>query len=506
MNDDSERKRGSRWLRRILVLIGVIVLVLAMEGLLSFMHMVTVTGREARPVPTDHLYTDYHGQYGWVAESGVSKRDAYGPWRTLHTVGKGLRDSAGSPNGPTGESRRIACLGGTATFGVGVGDDETWCRRLGLSDADYGTVNLGQPGYGAGQTLLHYRDRAEPGHDVIVLAVDDESINQISSERHKRFAKPGFDISGGTLEISNSQVPRITYLWPWATVNRDSLAASRLLDWLMPESELKVGPDPGTAGFVLFDHIIAELKSRMDEQEGVLVLAYLPNRESMAGGGTWGSFLESEADQREMPFANVTESMRELPVSVQRGFFDSEGYLTPFAHHFIAEELAGDLAAIDELERFDTDGDRPWLARYFRDPQFLDPVGREWHSQLSLHWSTGVPHPELAAAQFGAIFDSCLSLEESESARVLLEADGLAQLSINGQTILHSGSGEEMQQRVNSVSLPAGSNHVRVRYTEEGGPASIRLVVEWDSGRATVAGPGRFIAPAVTDDRVSCGE
>ncbi len=85
MNDDSERKRGSAWLRRILVLLGVIVLVLALEGLLSFMYMVSVTGREARPVPTDHHFTDYHGQYGWVAESGVSKRDGYGPWRTLHT-------------------------------------------------------------------------------------------------------------------------------------------------------------------------------------------------------------------------------------------------------------------------------------------------------------------------------------------------------------------------------------------------------------------------------------
>lgn len=504
MNDGTKETRGRRWLRLVLALLGVMALVLVLEGGLSFKHMTSVTSRDSKPVPVDHRHTDFHRRFGWVASPGISTRDGYGAWRTLHTNRDGLREDAASAGASAEAARLMACLGGSAAFGVGVGDDETWCRRLGFMDADFRTVNLGQPAYGAGQSLLHYREFGAVEHDVVLLALDDETINQIVRERHKRFAKPVFSMAGGSLEIGNTPVPRSSYLWRWATVNRDSLATSRILDWLMPDFRPDMEPDSGTAGFVLFDQIIAELKAQMDEREGTLVVVYLPKRETLGGGGHWAPFLEGEADQREIPFINLVGPALDLPVQLRQALFDPQGYLTPFAHSFLAEGLAERLGDAVALEAFDRDGARPWLARYYQDLDFIKPVGEEWHAQPSLDWAGGAPHPGVAAAGFGATFDSCLPLSQPERLRVLLEADGRAQIAINGQTILHSGSGEEMLQRVNTVSLPAGSNHVRVRYMEEGGPASMRLLVEWEKDRASVAGPGRFVAPQVVQGRVRC--
>lgn len=506
MKNDPKKTRISRWLRAVLILIGAIAVVLVLEGGLSLMHMVSITSREATPVPADHQYTDFHSRYGWVATPGVSERDGYGLWRTLHTDDKGLRDASVSSAKSLEDASRVVCLGGTSTFGVGVGDDETWCQRLGLSDADYGIVNLGQPAYGAGQSLLHYQEFGELDHDIILLAVDDQSINQIVAERHKRFAKPAFDNSSGMLERSNTPVPRFSYLWPWATVNRESLAASKLIDWLMPSFDLKADSDSGGAGFILFDHIVAELRRQLDGREGSLILVYLPVRESFSEGGAWAPFLENETVQKEIPYVNLAEEMGSLPAPLRRAVFDHEGYITPFGHQYIAEELADRMTEIDELENFDKDGEAPWLARYYSDLQFVEPVSQEWHTQLALYWAGNAPHPELAVGKFGAIFDSCLSLETAKSVRVLLEADGRAQLAINDQTILHAGGGEEMRQRVNKVSLPAGSNHIRVRYMEDGGPASIRLLADWNGDRATVAGPDRFVAPAIAKGKISCRE
>ncbi len=44
--------------------------------------------------------------------------------------------------------RRIACIGGSTTYGIGIGDDETWPFHLGrLLEPDYEVLNFGIPGH-----------------------------------------------------------------------------------------------------------------------------------------------------------------------------------------------------------------------------------------------------------------------------------------------------------------------------------------------------------------------
>lgn len=504
-NAKSSAKRFT-WRSAGLAALVLFALVLLLEGIFSFAHMVATVSRHAQSVPADHRHTHRDAELGWAADAGTYVRDAYGPWRALSTDERGLRIAGGTvESGGPGERRQIACVGGSEVFGVGVADDETWCRRLGLADADFHTVNLGQPGYGAGQSFLHYRRLSDAPHDVALFVVTDETLELLAAPRHEGFPKPVFETGPDGLIVLNTPVSRTPYLWPWATVNRGLFQRSHLLDLLIPDRPEPGLADAGSSAFVFIDHMLAEIRASLEEREGKLVLVYLPGFAAQAASpGDWQLFLRNETRLREMDFIDLTSAYAAMPATLQREMAYPGGFLSPFAHYWIASALADALAEIDGIEDFDGDGPRPWLARYYHGEDYVELAGTERHPLLSADWSRGAPLPALSPDRFSAVFDSCLPLEKAGRVRVMLEADGHAQLSLNGQSVLDTGHDEGLQQRVNTVALPAGMNHIRVRYVETGGAASVRLVAEFDGRRVAVPGGDRLVPPVTQGRDVRC--
>lgn len=79
-----------------------------------------------------------------------------------------------SPSPVKGSALRIICLGGSSTYGQGVGYEESWPavleQRLGELGVPADVVNAGVPGYGSRQLLLRYRrDIATLKPDFVIL-------------------------------------------------------------------------------------------------------------------------------------------------------------------------------------------------------------------------------------------------------------------------------------------------------------------------------------------------
>lgn len=505
MTEQDRPRRHRRWLWPLIGLVLAAVAIVLLEGVLSLKHMIGFTSRNAAEVPAEFWHTRHHADLGWVLKGGVSERDRYGPWRTLHTNAAGLRANGEVNSAPPEGVSRIACVGGSAVFGVAVGDDETLCRRLGLADAQFETVNMGQPGYGPGQALLHYEAHPDVPHDIVLFVLDDGSLERLLADRRYGFPKPRLEPGESGLAVRNTPIPRAPYLWPWATVNRDRLAQARLLDALLPKVEIEPVHHSAITGAVLTGNWLTRLEELAEARKVTPIFAYLPGAARDAeAAGKWRRFLADELANREIPFIDLRESFARLDVTNQRGMFRGDGFLTPFGHRWIADALAAELARLEATRAFDGDGPRPWLARYDRGTRLGEPAGTEWLAQLAVDWGTGAPLPGLPAQSFGAVFDACLVLEGPERARVMLEADGSAQLIVNGQTVLDTGEEDGPVQRVNTVALPAGVNQIRVRYRNTGGAAAVRLMLEPERGRARAAGPERFTAPAFSGGEPVC--
>ncbi len=67
--------------------------------------------------------------------------------------------------------RRIACLGDSSVFGVGVPDDATFCARLAAAFPGTRAVNAGVPGYSTEEVLRQFPLRVAPARpDLVVVA------------------------------------------------------------------------------------------------------------------------------------------------------------------------------------------------------------------------------------------------------------------------------------------------------------------------------------------------
>jgi len=496
---EPQSQRGGRRLRYAWLLYGLaalLLLVLSLEGLFSFWDLGRTLASAAHPPPAAIRLSHHDSELGWRVSAQFEERDAFGTWLPLTTDAAGYRGVAeqASP-----ARKRLICLGGSQTFGIGVGDQGTWCHRLGL-ETGLVTLNRAQPGYAPDQSMLLYGKVVSDKADLAVLALEPSSLELLARDDFQGFGKPRLVRGESGLQVTGVPVPAGSYLWPWFTTNRGLFAQSHLLSMIGVASV--AGPQSTPAPLqlaVLLDGIVHDFAAHARENDTAPVVVYLPKSGRVADDAPLRRFLGNTLEGANLDFVDLEQDASALSPVEHAALFHNDGYLTAFGQQWVARRVSGALASHGL-----TTGARapagPWLARFYSDRAYGKPAGRSRPAILSLDWGMGVPVKGVPADGFSAVFDSCLTLAAPARYEVLLAARGQAQLSVNQQTVLDTGDSETGVRR-NTVAFPAGTNRLRVRYRDSDGWAAVRLALMDAEGHARSPGADLLEAP---DERGVC--
>lgn len=152
----------------------------------------------------------YHSRLGWVLApnwSGIHRHNDFEVHYT--TTHRGIRNDSRAANGNHGG--RVAFVGDSFAFGLGVNDDETFVHHLNASKSALRYENYSVPGYSTDQQYLLIQDRVLPtGPKRIVLATylgNDLFDNQLPFPLQAPHAKPYFELTDNRLVLRNTPVP-----------------------------------------------------------------------------------------------------------------------------------------------------------------------------------------------------------------------------------------------------------------------------------------------------------
>jgi lysophospholipase L1-like esterase len=284
----------------------------------------------------------------------------------------GFRDREYAERKPAG-TRRVAILGDSMTWGLGVANDSCYSEVLeralaANADASAGApvevLNFGAAGYGTDQEYLLFRDvvrRFEP--DVVVVAYNANDVlnNSASSQHgyHKPYFKPGRN--GGIL-LHGVPVPsREDWSSPWKTtaLGKWLLANSALytfvrvrLDFLFVrfggnsifgkaggyKLELS-GRDAEITTRALMDSLF--VSARDIGAEPVLLITVPPGFQRKKDA--FQPLLVAHAAERDVRVLDLAPQFREA-LATGPLFWPHEGHWTPLGHRVAGDALARFLA------------------------------------------------------------------------------------------------------------------------------------------------------------------
>jgi len=313
-------------------------------------------------------FAEHDELLGWRLKPNASERFVREDFDVLVSNNSlGFRDREYAVEKPRG-ARRIAILGDSMTWGLGVANDSCYSevleRALAAEPAASGgapveVLNFGAAGYGTDQEYLLLRDRVvrfEP--DLVVIAYNANDVLNNSASAQHGYHKPYFKPAGGAIALAGVPVPpRDGWDTPWkmTPVGRFLMKRSALyafvrvrLDFLFirfgEESlfakaggyklELS-GRDAEITTRALFDSLYAT--SRAHGAEPVLLLTVPPR--FMKKKDPFAPSLLAHAKSRDV---RVLDLAPPFEAALDEGplFWPNEGHWTPLGHRIAGAELA----------------------------------------------------------------------------------------------------------------------------------------------------------------------
>jgi len=343
----------------------VLLLLVFIEGTASWLGFLLELPTGVRPPPRERLHMQYDAELGWSHIPGTRLEDFYGEGRHLTISRQGLR-AVDDVSVQTDTARtRTVCVGDELTLGVGVGDDDTWCARLGARESGLETVNMGQGGYGLDQSYLWYRrDGAELDTELLIFSFTRESFARMERDAFQQYAKPTLRrASNGELQARGVPVPRRSESLPWLARNAPlfeqlrivELALPAIHDWWSEESpKLTMGELAD-----LTVEVFEGLQGLAQEQDATLVLVYLPSRSAPEmRHHLWRRRVAQEARARGIPFVDLVEAQERLPQDEAEKLYGWPGgadpsvegpLLTEAGHAWVARTLSERLRRLPEV-------------------------------------------------------------------------------------------------------------------------------------------------------------
>lgn len=294
--------------------------------------------------------------YGWVPRRDISLV-IDGRRFTLNARGhRGRELSLPKP----AERRRVAVLGDSIAFGLGVSDEQTFAHLLDARPSGLEVANLAVQGYGPGQELLVLEREAlrfEPDVVLVALCLSNDLVDAMLavSLYDGRTPQPRFRLDGSKLVLDAAalQMP----------------PPRRALQWLADHSHLAerlgglLGRRPGAAathwhqryaealsdeaGVLRLNLAIVRRMSELCRLRGVrFLLAAFPDRAWFRDGTPLvARFLESLRAES-IPVVDLADRFRRRGLRLSDVAFDGTGHLNPAGHALTAELLEAEIAAL----------------------------------------------------------------------------------------------------------------------------------------------------------------
>jgi hypothetical protein len=310
----------------------------------------------------------YDPRLGWQMAPDWKGRHVHYDFDVRYTTNaRGLRGGHW-PGRAAGSGPRVAILGDSFTFGLGVDDDETFVQRLNAADTGTTFLNAGIVGYSTDQQFLYLRDRLASWQvDRLVLVVylaNDLLDNELRFPLQAEMGKPLFVPGPAGLEITNVPVP----LRPKPAEERARTLATVVLgrevpsnwrnQWQLTRSlgladtadpALLAGMPERLAGPVdLFLRLIGAIQALAAAQDVALDVVLMPGRSYVEMPGSLSAAFQEElrrqilARQAEFPVAPIdlaTLLRDRYGATGERLFHPHEGHLNPAGHRAVAELL-----------------------------------------------------------------------------------------------------------------------------------------------------------------------
>jgi hypothetical protein len=327
-------------LRRIAPVIGVLLITGLAFVLVEGLSSLIVLGTRAHVLP-ERRHTRYDAELGWVNIPGLRIPDFYGPNKHLSTNAQGFRGTVDvTPEVPAGQ-RRVICSGDSFTFGVDLGDQSTWCVKLGSPTIE--TVNMGQGGYGLDQMYLWYRrDGLSLTHDVHIVAFITEDFRRMAHTVFRavdnEYGKPRLALRDGAIIITNVPVPRRSYVLPSLRVYFRQLQQLRFMELagllgLVGQERPPKDVLPDDAVWTIAARVLADLKAWNEKKGSRLILVYLPRDIDYTtdDADPWRQRVRRWARNHGVTYLDLVASLRLLPgLEIPAMFIRN----SPFGRHY----------------------------------------------------------------------------------------------------------------------------------------------------------------------------
>jgi len=287
---------------------------------------------------------EYDSQLGWANMKNRRVPDRYGPNKHATHNSLGLRATheftASIPPGRF----RISVLGDSYTYGVDVGDADTFVAQLESLAAPIEAVNMGVPGYGIDQMyLLYNRAHARMATDLLVLAFIDDDLRRTKlSAFMTRFPKPRLRLNGDALTVVNVPVPT----WGPSTTTgllEEFPNRTAVVQVLRSAYDMFLQDyDP----FPVVEHIVSDLNRLSREKRQHFALVYLPSKTDMGSDQRTEAarHLQEFTARDHVPFFDLTEKLKSATKRQGMPVFGADGrHYSETGYKVIAASLLDEL-------------------------------------------------------------------------------------------------------------------------------------------------------------------
>jgi len=331
----------------------------------------------------------YDPHLGWVLSASWKGAHRNFDFDVRYSISGDAWRSSTRPPGPRG-TRRIAVMGDSFTFGLGVNDGETFVERLNAVVAPgVEFVNCGVPGYSTDQELLLLEREVlalRPAAVVLVVYVANDLLdNQYAFPLQAAGGKPFFGWGDDRLVLQNDPVPQTRK--SGADAERTLAAAvfgetppggwkerwfggSTLVSTLLGAG----GPDPDQTSVLaqrlqpsvkLFSALIGRMSERCREAGVGFELTVLSGRSHIEEPGSASAQYQEYYRQAVLRVGHelglrcvdLTQGMLGAERTAGRKlYYPHDGHLTPTGHGLAARLLREQLQCLRENTPGSTDG------------------------------------------------------------------------------------------------------------------------------------------------------
>lgn len=350
----------TRFLKALLgVIVACVVIFVLVEGVSSTVLFVWDGLFKTGAGLASRKHVKFDEQLGWVNQPGLKVPDLYGPGLGATINAQSLRaqhDLSGAV--PAGRSR-VLCSGDSFTFGVGNGDDETWCQQLEVQHPQVEAANAGEAAYGIGQMYLKSKRLSEQlKWNVHVTGFIADDIRRLTTLDFIGRNKPRPNLKDdGTLVWEGTPVAQASPLYLWFRANRRVFSPLRFLELGGRLGKKFSKPAPGGAGWSqarTADTVIAVFEATRElsqAQDAVAVFAFLPSGPHFdPEDERWRRELLPRCAEKGLICIDVVAPIRALDDATEDAMYTAAwGHYSADGNKRVAEALWAELVAIPEV-------------------------------------------------------------------------------------------------------------------------------------------------------------